>query len=603
MHEPEWSILGGRQRWLLVALLWAVVACGSSASTRADPGLDAMPVAGSAGGGSGGVPGLVAGGVSGTGAGVPDELPRQAADPALTQRLVAGQASLVGNTYNSCSNAQPAQGDRWCAFSRSGSDARTELWVLNFTKAIATGEVACDGTSPDCLLLSSDLWVDFQIWGDSQPVAQRFDGDTLIFHSGPAPGKRDPYDGGIWAWRPGWLKPLLLVDHGVFCFGNPRSAAVACVTNALIEKDFSDLFDPPYYREFDLVAGVLSDENAGPLATVARVAHAPDVPNDLSWRLRFSPDGEYFAYSCVATAGGEETLKVIKVSEAGLAEPTTLLSSASRWEISHDGKTLYFIEGYDRAQGAAAAGTLKQADFPSGSNSLELTSQVHSFELVGEFDRVFNPEDRGLVAFTQGPGGVQPILMREPRAPGNVFALDPAAEIIDVASDLRHSLYFKPVLRNLVAFVAHNDGSGACQLTADSKAETSGAEFTPDGASVVWVEHLRRGTRSEQGWRARPEDCGARVQFGDHVLDYQLAGDDFVVFQGSDKDSSSWWLEYTRLRNNADGSSPLPTVIKEQPEVNVHVVRDAAGTWVVFSVAPQAAEPAPGLYVHGPLQP
>ncbi len=533
------------------------------------------------------------------------ELPRPPADPTLTHRLVAGRAALEGDTYDSCSNAMPAQGDRWCAFSRavSDTDTRTELWVLNFTKAAATGTLAaCDGTSPDCLLLSSDLWVGFQIWGDSQPVVHRFEGDTLIFHAGPAPGMRDPYEGGIWAWRPGWQQARLLTDHGVFCLGNPRSASIACVANAKIDKSASDPFSTPYYREFDLVAGVLRDQSAdaGLLPTVGHVTHAPD---DLTWRLRFSPNGEYLAYSSVATLGAPETLRVVNMSDPGAAQPLAVLSDVAEWEIAHDGKSIYFLGGYDRGQGTDATGTLKVADFPSGANDSDLTTSVRSFTLVGAFDSFFKAEDRGLVVTTSVPGGRQPILMFHPRTPTDVFALDPAAASVEVASDLRHSVYFKPVLGNPLIMVTHNDGSGTCQLTADSIAESYAAGFTPSAASVVWIERLRRGTRSEQGWLARPEDCGARVQFGDHVLDYQLAGDDFVVFQGSNATSSSWWLEYTRLRANADGTSALPTVIKEHPDTNVHVIRDAAGTWIVFSVLPQATEPAPGLYVHGPLQP
>jgi hypothetical protein len=590
--------------WSQAALLLAVAACGPSAprasvGSSADSGVDMIS------GDTGGLSGTAAGGASGAGGVDTGELPRQQADPKLTHRLVAGRAALEGDTYDSCSNAIAAQGDRWCAFSRvvSDTDTRTELWVLNFTKTAASGTVAaCDGTSPDCLLLSRDLWVGFQIWGDSQPVVHRFEGDTLIFHAGPAPGMRDPYEGGIWAWRPGWQQARLLTDHGVFCFGNPRSASIACVANAKIDKDPSDPFSIPYHREFDLVAGVLGDQEggAGMLPNVAHVTHAP---NDLNWRLRFSPNGEYLAYSSVGTLGAPEILKVVMMSDPGSAQAAPVLTDVAEWEIAHDGKSIYFLAGYDRSQGTAATGTLKVADFPTGANGTELTTMVRSFQLVGAFDQVFKPEDRGLVAVTSVPGGQQPILMLHPRAPADVFALDPAAVSVEVASDLRHSTYFKSVLGNPLIMVTHNDGSSACQLTADSKAESYAAGFTPSAASVVWIERLRRGTRSEQGWRARPEDCGARIQFGDHVLDYQLAGDDFVVFQGSDATSSSWWLEYTRLHGNADGSSPLPTVIKEHPDVNVHVISDAAGAWIVFSVLPQATEPEPGLYVHGPLQP
>jgi|GEM_PF-3207957 len=606
-----------RRFWSLAAVPLALAACGASApgasssSTRPDSGADALSGESSADAGAGGSPVLPADGDSSLAGYTVEEVPRVAADPTLTHRLVAGQAALEGSTYDSCSNAVLAQGDHWCAFSRVVSDARTELWVLNFTKAAARGApAACDGTSPDCLLLTSDLWTDFQIWGDFQPVVHRFDGDTLIFHAGPAPGKRDPYDGGIWAWRPGWMQARLLTDHGVFCLGNQSSASIACVANAQIERSSSDPFATPYYREFDLLAGDLGGAGAaaldeGPLPTAAHVTHVPD---DMGWRVRLSPDGKYLAYSSVPTAGAPETLKAIPVSDAGVVEPSAVLSEASEWEIANDGKSVYFLEGYARAQGDAATGTLKVADFPSGANPAALADMVRSFELVGAYDRSGSAEDRGLVAVTVVAGGLQPILIRQPRAPADAFALVTGAMSVDVASDLRHSVYVKGVLGNPVIWVERNDGSGVCQLTADSKAESYAPEFTADGTSILWIERIRRGTRSNQGWVARSDDCGARVQFGDYVSDYQLVGDDFVVFQGYNADASTLWLEYTRLPGSAVagslvGAPALPTVIKEHPDINVHVIRDGAGTWIVFSVLPQASEPAPGLYVHGPLLP
>jgi hypothetical protein len=591
---------------LVVSLLTACTSGPRASTGPTRDAADAAPEAPSAAApdATGADAGAGAGGASGS-----FELPRQEADPTLTHRLVAGPATLVGNTYDSCNNGnQAGQRDRWCAFSRVGPDQRTELWVLDFTKAVGrNGPVACDGTDADCLLLTRDLWVDFQVWGDFQPVVQRFDGDTFIFHSGPSPEKRDPYDGGIWAWRPGWPQARLLTTHGVSCFGNALSSSVACLANAVIDKDFSDRFATPFYREFDLVGEILSDDAAGAtgglLPTIAHVAHAPD---DLEWRVRFSPDGQYLAYSHVPVAGAPGTLEVVQMTEAGGAappRPSTILTDASEWEISHDGKSIYFLSGFDPAQGYVPTGALKVADFPGGGHAQELAPVVRSFELVGAFDRIFRPEDRGVVAFTRVVGGLAPILLPRLRGMAAPFALDSSAIDIDVSSDLRHSLYRKPILDNPVAMVAHNDGSGSCMLTMDTKAESFAGEFTASGSAVVWIERLRRGTYSEQGWQASPEDCGSRIQFGDHVLDYQLVGDDFVVFKGSNQTSSTWWLEYARLHGGPGGESLLPRVIKEHPEINVHTFRDAAGTWIVFSVAPQATEPAPGLYVHGPLLP
>jgi len=527
----------------------------------------------------------------------PPELTREIADPALNRRLVVGAFALVGNLRDSCTQGESTEGDRWCALSRTISNTRTELWVVNFTRAIAAkAPIACDGTSPDCLKVSDDLWVDYQFWGDSQPVAQRFEGDTLIFHSGPA-STRDPYDGGIWAWRPGWQTALKLTDHGVFCFANPRSTSIACVSNATIDKDFSNLLAMPYYREFDLMLGVLSDPDQGQLTRAAHVAHAPD---DLSFRFRFSPDGEYLAYSSVATLGAAETVQVLRVRDAGAAAPSPILSGASEWEIAHDGRSIYYLAGYDRSLGNIATGTLHVANFPDGQGSVELTPLVRSFELIGVFDRSFKSEDRGLVAVAGVPDvSLAPVVMLEPRVADRSFQLQRGAISANVSTDLQHTLYFTPLKGNPVALVAHNDGSGSCQLTTDSKAETFYAEFTDSAAWVAWIEHKRTGTRSEQGWLARPGDCGDRFQFGEHVLDYWLAGDDFVLFKGSDADSSTFWLQYTRIA----GAAGKPQALREQPDINTQIIRTAAGTWFVYSASSQPEQADQGLFAYGPLNP
>ncbi|MES1172888.1 MAG: hypothetical protein ABUL62_01075 [Myxococcales bacterium] len=560
--------------------------------------------AGAASGGAraqteGGGAALVPGGSAPTvgGAASSPELERELADPTLNRRLVAGPFALVGNLRDSCTNAEAETGDRWCAISRTLTSTSSELWVVNFTRAIAAdAPIACDGSRPDCLRLSSDLWVDYQFWGDSQPVVQRFEGDTLIFHSGPAT-KRDPYDGGIWAWRPGWQKAAKLTEHGVFCFANPRSSSVACISNALIEKDFNDLLAPPYYREFDLLVGVLTDADQAQLPLAAHVMHAPD---DQSFRLRFSPNGQYLAYSSVAALGEPETVRIIHVPEAGVAAASTILSSASEWEIAHDGQSIYYLSDYQRSSGIVGTGTLRMADFPSGQGSVELTPLVRSFELIGTFDLSFRAEDRGLVAVAGVPDvSLAPLVMLEPRVPERAFQLQRGATSVNVSPDLRHTLYFTPIKDNPVVVIAHNDGAATCQLTADSKAESYYAEFTDSAAWVAWIERKRTGTRSEQGFLARPGDCGSRFQFGDHVLDYWLAGDDFVLFKGSDASSSTFWLEYTKLA----GASGKPQILREQPDINTQIIQTAEGTWFVYSASSQPERPDQGLFAYGPLTP
>src|SRR5690349_10559867 len=77
--------------------------------------------------------------------------------PASVQRLVPGALGLVGRTTSGCSTGVGLGSDVWCAFYRAGAEAGTELWVLNVSRAMNSA-VACDGTSPDCLRLTTNLW-------------------------------------------------------------------------------------------------------------------------------------------------------------------------------------------------------------------------------------------------------------------------------------------------------------------------------------------------------------------------------------------------------------------------------------------------------------
>src|SRR5882757_2251138 len=86
-------------------------------------------------------------------------LPTGVAPP---RRLLDGTATLTGAGRTACSHAEPASGDghRWCAFRLPGAAAgSTELWVIDVTATAAAATApACDGTSPACRRLSSDVW-------------------------------------------------------------------------------------------------------------------------------------------------------------------------------------------------------------------------------------------------------------------------------------------------------------------------------------------------------------------------------------------------------------------------------------------------------------
>jgi hypothetical protein len=525
------------------------------------------------------------------------ELPRGPADPKLTRKLLPGSARLVGGDFASCTHAPGATGDRWCAFSQTGSGGATELWVIDITKVLAGAAAVCDGTSADCLRLTTTLWTGLAIYGPSHPSAHRFEGDTLIFHADEAPGKRDPFDGAIWAWRPTWKAARkLTTDHGVLCFGEHESTAIMCLDGASIERDGA--FSMPMLRGFDLRAGTLDGDETAPLPLVGHFAQAT---GEITWRARFAKDGATLFYSAIPAGGGPETLYLIKTAEIGKATAKPILADAAEWELAHDGQKVYFLRGYDRSRGSAATGALMLADLPGGDNPVELQKSVLGFALLGAQDEVFTNVDRGVMFAYPGAGGVPAqALLLDRNKPTDIHLFGSKADVAQVSNDTRHTLTFQDSrgAEFPSAYVNHSDNSANCRLTSDYRAETYGAHFSDSSRLAFWIEFGRNQSQSEEGWYANPQTCGDKVKFGDFVGWYVPLGDDFVLFEGGDLDDSTRWLEYTSLRAGAGPNHPK--VVQERTDGIVGILQAAGSVWTLFGVGGTDATGA-GLFVHGPL--
>src|SRR5437773_1748113 len=157
--------------------------------------------------------------------------------------------TLLGLLLSACSQPASAATDRWCAFSLPGNtDKDTELWVIDVARAIA-GPVACDGTSPSCLRLTSNLWTGQTGSGPSHPTTHRFEGETLIFHADSDPDV-DEYRGPIYAWRPGWPAARQISGPTAYsCTAHAHAETVVCIEN------LSDPNDPVF--TFELHGGPL----------------------------------------------------------------------------------------------------------------------------------------------------------------------------------------------------------------------------------------------------------------------------------------------------------------------------------------------------------
>jgi len=588
---------------MCLAVLVAVAGCGDARSGARGQS-NVTPTGGSGGnGGNGGTAALDpigAGnqaGVSGAPVVVEEPpYPRTWADAALTQRIVEGEVSLVGSGLTACTNELPAPGDRWCAFSRAGQAGATELWVANVSQAIAKGPVSCDEASKDCLRLTSNLWTGFQIWGPGHPYSHRFDGDTLIFHADAPADVREPYEGPVYAWRPGWdAARRISSERGVVCGGHRRSAAVYCVDALDVEVAPDGPFSAPVWHSFDLLAGTLGVNTEQPMVLVERITLP--TGDSQAFRVDFTRQGDKLAYSSVLDGDTQQTLRWVSLTGVGPFEPKTVLADAAGWELAHDGAAVYVLRGYSQEN---PLGNLALADFPSGENVQPIASDVDHIDLVGAFDDPLADEDHGLGYVRWTSSGEAFDFIKDRTNLGEIQNLASSTQGHGLAPDGAHTILFQSLRPDdyPVAQVARNDGSGACTLNRQLGAETYAGRFSGDGSRVFWIEYGSSG--SEEGWLADPDTCQQKVQFGDWVLGYSLSGD-FVVFEGGDEADSTSYIQYARWTAGAAPASLTPLVVAEHPRGPFLTLREGDATYIVYMLAGETPE-SQGLFVHGPLE-
>lgn len=599
-----WALLG--------AVLLAGPACGGGrplpSSTQPDGSVAGAqrddagprpsdPDAGTAGADGNGAAGDADAAVPGTGG---DGRPPifEPADPTLTRLLVPSPAALVGNGTTACTNGIPSRADTWCAFSRLEPGSGAELWVFNFTEVAAGASLVCDGTSPSCLRLTTQLWTGSSLDGPSHPYANRFDGDTLIFHAGTTTPTRNPYDGPVWAWRPGWPEARQLTsDHGLRCQGSRQTPTIHCVDAAEVVE--TGTFLPPFkIRSFDLRAGRLGDAApTGPLPMVERVAATG--AGDLLWQAGFSLRGDWFVYSVATVRSGTSVVKRVAVDGSGIGAPAVVVEDGFDWEISHDGARLYHRQGVDLGAGVFAIGRLATVDLVSGSGLAVLADEVVHYELLGAHDDVVTDRDHGLLVTQEDAQGKTAVsLLRDPSRPEELLRFPPGAYAAEVATDLRHSLYYEDGPNGLPhIYVMRNDGSGRCSPKRSSRSETYGGHFSHTSRLVFWIEY---GGDSEEGWYASPETCGDPQKFGDYVTGFFPVGDDFVVFEGTDSQDSAYHLQYARLATDRTAPRTLPKLIERDVDDSVAAITRDGATHVLYAVSRDDAQTR-GVFLHGPL--
>jgi hypothetical protein len=502
-------------------------------------------------------------------------LPADVAPPVL---LFGGETTLTGAGRTACSHQETASGggDRWCAFRRKGAQAGSvELWVMDVSAAARGATPPCDGTSSGCLLLTTALW---------QSYGNDFEGDTLIFYADAAPTLKtsDAYVGPVYAWRPGWSRARRLASNASLCVGHRSAPVAACLDDPTGKPD-----NP---NDVQLRVGVVADVSDAELpALPGRWAFASDGSS--LWQVAFSPDGETFAISVGNILGQSlSTIPTRDVATATLRDH--VLDGIQLWNLSNDGKKIYFFRGQK------PDATLGIADFPAGTGEQVLATNVMDFIPLGR-----GPKDLALaVRVRDGANGSAVRLLRDrdhPETATTLFTLKGTLEGLAIAPDLRYAAWVDGAFRGNAI---HAESLASCAFNPHPSPEVSNVGFTDDSSYVYWSETRPFGFRD--GILAPPDRCGEQVRYARSLEFVSPIGHRGLIY-GDELDESdrTVTLKYVGLAPGRDEAARGGVRVHTRVTNPVTLVAGAGAPTdlhVVYRAEATASRPG-GIYMFGPV--
>lgn len=523
-------------------------------------------------------------------------LPPPALNP-LTKVVIPGPGTLVGSGPDSCSNAPGATTDRWCAFFRPGKQLGiSELWVFNASAATLGAAIRCDGTDPNCVRMTANLWTEAPSGGPSHPTTHRFNGDTLIFHADAVSQPNELYKGPIYAWQPGWAKPQAIsTGKGITCVATSRGAYAACIDN----------LTPPEATvpQFDLLAGPLVPGDTAPLPKVDRII--PQDENDQSrWSFGFSRNGDIFAWSNAASTTTPPVLYTVPTAETKTAASSrkVVATNVADFVISADSTKIVYLANFN-FDPMNPQGILTVDNFPAGGAPVPFVKDdagkdipVGAFSLFAWLDNGI--EKTGASVFT---GVVDShadfTLYKDITAPVKVPVVDHIVSAV-VSPDLRYTFFsrdFSDTTGLSDAWVAKNDGTRAtCPLQRTKTTSLFGSAFTANSNLVFWTDNLNSELGVGEGWVAKV-DCTAPVRYTRDVDFWFPIGERGLVYS----DTTSAFVSTLKNVPFTEGVTGLGTTpVKIQDQVHrIYTLLPPDRGWAVYSL--ETADPTlNGIYLY-----
>lgn len=498
-----------------------------------------------------------------------------------SQTLVSGDARLVGSGPDSCTNQDPATGDRWCAFALPSTFlGGTDLWVINVSKAVGGKAIQCNAGDLDCLLLTSTL-------NDGDLTIHHFFGDTLIYYADSGAASSPVY-----GWRPGMTAGRkLTAATGLQCVGHAKTDAVLCF-------DKQDTTTSPGDTLADLLAGKLSVGTATlPKVATLLVIGGTDGANVRKYQVGLSSAGDYVAWSTRATAAGLETLSVQKLNDD--TTRVVVAEDVARWAFSRDNAKWYWLKSYNYSTNGNPIGTLQMANFPTDTGGVApvattLRPDVASFGTAG---------DKGLVYFGQlTTGGLGDLgLIGDRDQASQVKTIDRSLRVLGLSRDGRTLIYSKSVSPDGSSFdlyVGGLDLATPCQLTGTANSPPPFATLSDSAATAFW-SYGDAVTSEFVGEYTTLATCHT-AKFSTNLWFWTSVKDQGVVYGDSIAGTSLADLTLTLRYAEFTGSS-LPssgTVVQERANQMFAVLLPAVSA-VVYTINTGGA--TDGLYVKAGL--
>jgi hypothetical protein len=503
------------------------------------------------------------------------------------RRFLDTNAELTGQGLSSCSHLEPATGDghRWCSFMR-GPAAQPELWVMDITRAAAGDVPPCDGTSPGCLRLTTNLWAGTRIGpGPIHPYSHEFWGDTLIFYADAVSALPDLHRGPVYAWRPGWPAARRISGpRAIVCWGHYQLPLVHCWEDLVGDLDQAD--------SIELTAGLLADGTGD--VVLPSLGKIPLHPSRgvLGWQSAYAPKGDVYAVSSPDPQTAIESLRIVATGDLGKAAPQEILRDVRQWEISPAGTKVYFY----RAEPLGGR-ALWVADFPSGAHETKIAAGVEAFLPIGDA-----AGDQGItfiIGLTEEVGTLR--LLRDPLRPSS-------ATTIFAYTDMLEGVLFSPDFR----FTAWSDGHfdmrvvdngdlGSCFLNTSPKRDAFAPSFTDSAGLVFWIEDSADVPGRLDGFLATPRGCATKQRIGLSV-DYTIPVGDRGAFiaDEADPDLFTITLKYAALTEGKAWPAAGPVRVHADVDNSFVVPLGVRPLYVIFKVR-EGGPAEKGTYVFGPV--